>query len=379
LVTFLLVPKVRFGSKQSISERSWLGTLHQLKYRDHTMNGPFATRLFRIVFILAGCYNLTFGLWAGFWPLQFFEIFSLQPPHYPAIWSCLGMVVGVYGLLYWYVAWKPERGRPIIAIGLLGKVLGPIGMACSISELWPARLAMLNVYNDVVWWLPFTLFLIRGTPLARRMSAWPPWCCAATSILAYVAMGLLLRPGLLPPDSVLPRATYIAQNPSLWSLGWIALILADFGVIPFYAWWAAQLKHRCIATCAVLLAMLAFVCDLSGESISLLLLHERSLPALIDPSQFDSAAFLHVERIAALLTGGAANFFYTACGILLLLVTPNVPQPIRLLVWIAWLAGLLMTLAACTNWIAGIVIANIVLFPLLIFWTVWMALRWRPS
>jgi hypothetical protein len=122
------------------------------------MKGLFATRIFRIVFVLAGCYNLAFGLWAGFYPLHFFEIFDLPPPLYPAIWSCLGMVVGVYGLLYWYAAWKLDNARPIITVGLLGKVLGPVGMALNISQQWPARLGMLCVYNDVIWWRRFRCF-----------------------------------------------------------------------------------------------------------------------------------------------------------------------------------------------------------------------------
>ncbi len=130
------------------------------------MTGPFATRIFRITFFLAGCYNLAFGLWAGFFPLRFFELFDIPPPRYPEIWACLGMVVGVYGLLYWQAAWKLENGWAIIAVGLLGKVLGPIGMVMSVSQQWPLRLAMLNVFNDAIWWLPFSLFLIRGTMFA---------------------------------------------------------------------------------------------------------------------------------------------------------------------------------------------------------------------
>src|ERR1700674_5515539 len=139
------------------------------------MTGSFATRMFRITFALAGAYNLAFGIWAGFWPLEFFEIFGIAPPRYPAIWACLGMVVGVYGLLYWHAAWKPENARPIIAVGLLGKVLGPIGMLFSLSDQWPPRLAMLNVYNDVIWWLPFTLFLLRGGRLAKQLVPLAPW------------------------------------------------------------------------------------------------------------------------------------------------------------------------------------------------------------
>ena len=110
---------------------------------DISMTGPFADRLFRITFALAGIYNLAFGLWAAVWPLAFFHLFDIAPPRYPNIWACVGMVVGVYGLLYWYAAWKLEAGWPIIAVGLLGKVLGPIGMVMSFSDDWPVRLGML--------------------------------------------------------------------------------------------------------------------------------------------------------------------------------------------------------------------------------------------
>src|ERR1700748_3000620 len=114
------------------------------------MTGPFADRLFRITFALAGFYKLAFGLWAAIRPLAFFHLFDIATPNYPGIWACLGMVVGVYGLLYWHAAWKLETAWPIIAIGLLGKVLGPIGMVLNVSEHWPLRLAMLNVFNDVI-------------------------------------------------------------------------------------------------------------------------------------------------------------------------------------------------------------------------------------
>ena len=92
------------------------------------MTGQFADRLFRLTFALAGAYNIAFGLWAVIWPQAFFSWFVLDPPRYPAIWACLGMVVGVYGLLYLHAARHLETARPIIAVGLLGKVLGPIGM-----------------------------------------------------------------------------------------------------------------------------------------------------------------------------------------------------------------------------------------------------------
>ena len=38
------------------------------------------------------------------------------------------MVIGLYGLIYLEVARAPERGWPLAAVGLTGKVLGPIGL-----------------------------------------------------------------------------------------------------------------------------------------------------------------------------------------------------------------------------------------------------------
>src|SRR5262245_39926993 len=139
------------------------------------MTGPFADRLFRIAFVAAAIYNLAFGLWAAIWPLSFFELFDIPLPRYPAIWACLGMVVGLYGLLYLYSAWKLEAAWPIIAVALAGKVLGPVGMALTVSDAWPRRLGMICVYNDLIWWLPFGLFLMRGTAFGKRLVEIATW------------------------------------------------------------------------------------------------------------------------------------------------------------------------------------------------------------
>ncbi len=167
------------------------------------MTGSFADRLFRIAFALAGCYNLAFGLWAAVWPLAFFRLFDIPPPRYPGIWACLGMVVGVYGLLYWHAAWKLENAWPIIAVGLLGKVLGPIGMAMSFSDDWPRRLGMICVFNDLIWWLPFGLFLVRGTAIGRRLAALAPGLCVAVHAVALAMLATVLRPAtLIQTDAV---------------------------------------------------------------------------------------------------------------------------------------------------------------------------------
>jgi hypothetical protein len=124
--------------------------------------------LHRAVFALAGVYNLAWGAYAALDPQWLFRVAGMPPLNHPAIFACLGMVVGVYGLLYLEVARAPERGFAIAAVGLLGKVLGPIGMARLIATgEWPAAAAVLCLTNDLVWWIPFALYLRDAWPFYR--------------------------------------------------------------------------------------------------------------------------------------------------------------------------------------------------------------------
>jgi hypothetical protein len=345
------------------------------------MTGPFADRLFRIALVLAGCYNLAFGLWAGFWPQDFFELFAIEPPRYPRIWACLGMVVGVYGLLYWHAAWKLETAWPIIAVGLLGKVLGPIGMGLSFGDDWPRRLGLICVYNDLIWWLPFGLFLVRGTAFGRRIVRFAPWICAGVHVAAVVIMAIMLRPGTLAEGDPALRSAYIAEHVAAWSVGWAVWMLAAMSLVGFYAWWGSQLTATVAAVVAVNVTAIGMVCDLSGEALSVLLLVERALPPgnLQSAATWDATAFTHIERTVTLLTAGAANALYTLGGLILMLATPDLPIWVRVAMWGTWIAGLAMTVAGLADHVGGMMASTAVLFPLLICWTAWMGARWRQT
>src|SRR5215208_4331103 len=111
--------------------------------------------LHRCSFVLAGVYNLAWGAYSMLDPQWFFRFTGLPLLNHPAIFSCLGMVIGLYGVLYLEVARLPERGRVLAAIGLIGKILGPIGLAqLLVTGTWPLRSVWLSLTNDVIWWLP---------------------------------------------------------------------------------------------------------------------------------------------------------------------------------------------------------------------------------
>jgi hypothetical protein len=112
------------------------------------------------VLYAAAAYNLAWGTLVVVAPGLLFRWAGMPAPNYPEIWQCLGMVVGVYGVGYAIAARDPLRHWPIILVGLLGKILGPIGM---VNAAWhgalPWRAGWLNVTNDLIWWVPFTLIL----------------------------------------------------------------------------------------------------------------------------------------------------------------------------------------------------------------------------
>src|SRR3982751_5088464 len=122
-------------------------------------------KLHRIVFCAAGVYNICWGLFSVLDPQWLFRFAGLPDQNYPQIFACLGMVVGLYGIIYLEVARVPERGWLLAAVGLLGKILGPIGLAALIlTGQWPLATIILCLTNDLIWWIPFTRYLIDAWP-----------------------------------------------------------------------------------------------------------------------------------------------------------------------------------------------------------------------
>ena len=125
-------------------------------------------RTHRITFAAAGIYNIAWGLYAVLDPQWFFRLTGLPLSNSPQIFACLGMVLGLYGVLYLEVARVPERGWLIAAVGLTGKILGPLGLAGLIlTDQWPASTILLVITNDLIWWLPFAWYLHAAWPAFR--------------------------------------------------------------------------------------------------------------------------------------------------------------------------------------------------------------------
>jgi hypothetical protein len=114
----------------------------------------------RATFTAAGIYNIAWGIYSIIDPQWLFRFAEMPLQNYPQIFACLGMVIGLFGVLYLRVAKSPETGFSIAAVGLAGKILGPIGLWQLIwSGAWPIKTAVLCITNDLIWWIPFGLYL----------------------------------------------------------------------------------------------------------------------------------------------------------------------------------------------------------------------------
>jgi hypothetical protein len=118
----------------------------------------------------AAAYNFAWGLVNILFPGLFFDLLRIQRPNYLPIWQVIGMFVLVYAPAYFWTGRHPDRYPYLIVLGLLGKVLGPIGYLWAItSSDFPVLFGVAILTNDLIWWPSFVVYLRRA---ARRKGGW---------------------------------------------------------------------------------------------------------------------------------------------------------------------------------------------------------------
>jgi hypothetical protein len=133
------------------------------------MNAAMGRPWMSVVLVIAGIYNLIFGAWSVLFPESAFILLDMNPPEYLFLWQCIGMIVGVYGIGYLAAARNPLRHWPIILVGFLGKILGPIGfLQTAIAGDIPWSFGWLLITNDLIWWIPFAGILLAALRIRRE-------------------------------------------------------------------------------------------------------------------------------------------------------------------------------------------------------------------
>ncbi len=111
--------------------------------------------------IAAGVYNILWGTIVVLFPMLFFDLADMERPSYPEIWQCVGMIVAVYGFGYIVAAADPHSHWPIVLVGLMGKVFGPIGfLGAIVKDRFTLEFGINIIFNDLIWWYAFAVILI---------------------------------------------------------------------------------------------------------------------------------------------------------------------------------------------------------------------------
>ncbi|MEX2672869.1 MAG: alkyl hydroperoxide reductase [Phycisphaeraceae bacterium] len=115
----------------------------------------------KLTLAAAAVYNVVWAAWVVLWPNAMFEMLDMPVPRYPMIWQCVGMIVGAYGIGYAIAATSPIRWWPLVLVGLIGKVAGPIGFVqTAMAGDLPWRFGWTILTNDLIWWWPFAAILL---------------------------------------------------------------------------------------------------------------------------------------------------------------------------------------------------------------------------
>jgi len=327
---------------------------------------------YRILFSLAALYNLAFGLWAGFFPNQFVDLFDLGRPQYPSLWACLGMVVGLYGLVYAYVAKNIEDGDVLIAIGLLGKLLGPIGwLQTTAGGELPHRTFFLILCNDLIWWFPFLFYLLREHPLRGRI-------ITALMVVVHViaCFGLIwIRGGLEFTPDLAERFRWLQANETKWVLVWWFWTVSTLSLPAFLASWILQLRNRYKAPNwawgALAICLVGTLCDVSGEAIYV---------AWITHPARSFEGFQWGIKAYYVLSAAIANGLYCIAGFILSYLSVRakfLKGFVSLFGFAMWVVGLSLTVFAFRFHPKGVLIAGGLTMVMFLPWAAWVGWKFR--
>ena len=127
----------------------------------------------------AAVYNLLWGVFIILWPSAIFDWVGLEQPKYIGLWQCIGMIVGVYGIGYFIASYDYKTHWPIVLVGFLGKIFGPIGFIWALSQgQFNLSFGTVIIFNDLIWWIPFAWLLadaLKAHAIVADLPDYPRW------------------------------------------------------------------------------------------------------------------------------------------------------------------------------------------------------------
>ncbi len=172
-IFFQLVPIwMAWVSRETDVEGIWAGLDRFDQLLKERWNQPYSWHSRWL--LAAAFYNTAFGIWAGLFPQQAFQLFGMDTGAPLFLWQTIGMIVGVYGIGYGIAALNEQKHLPIVLVGLLGKIFGPLGFVYTyFSGDITLSFGIMIILNDLIWYPAFfaiTIRFFRSGPVLSRLS-----------------------------------------------------------------------------------------------------------------------------------------------------------------------------------------------------------------
>ncbi len=128
--------------------------------------GSVSPRWHSLALAVASLQCLIWGIFIILWPERSSLAYGLaHPPTDLFLWQGTGLVIVLLGIGYGLASTNPRQHWGLVLIGLISKVLGPIGLSWAVLQNQvPARVLVLLPINDVLWWIPFAMILSDARP-----------------------------------------------------------------------------------------------------------------------------------------------------------------------------------------------------------------------
>jgi hypothetical protein len=114
-----------------------------------------------------GGYNILAGLGMMIFYHEGFRFLDLPKPELMLPLQLVGMLVGLFGVGYWMVAWNPVENRNVLTLGFLSKFLGSLlGIGYLVVGKMPLAFLPILFFADIIYLAPFLVII-------GRLYRWP--------------------------------------------------------------------------------------------------------------------------------------------------------------------------------------------------------------
>jgi small multidrug resistance pump len=112
--------------------------------------------------VFVGGYNLLAGLSFLVFYHESFKLLGVPKPEFLLPVQLVGILVGLFGVGYWMVAWNPLENRNVLLLGFLSKLLGSVlAIVSVVVGAAPPILLLMVFVSDIVYLPPFWRILRR--------------------------------------------------------------------------------------------------------------------------------------------------------------------------------------------------------------------------